>query len=52
MNPMQATVGSKGITECAVCRKEKPFEQMKVCMDYRQMHIYVCSHECMINFYK
>jgi hypothetical protein len=35
---------------CSVCGKES--DKMKVCMDSRQLHRYVCSSKCMIKFYE
>ena len=37
---------------CASCGIEQPASEMKVCMDSRQMHRYVCDSKCMIEFYK
>ena len=37
---------------CASCGKERSIHTMKVCMDSRQMHRYVCDQRCMIEFYK
>ena len=40
------------MSKCAACGKEKPWKEMLVCMDYRQMHRYVCNSKCMKAFYK
>lgn len=42
---------STKIVRCAACGKTKTFNEMKVCMDSRQMHRYVCDSKCMVAFY-
>ncbi len=40
------------LQKCANCGKEKSAKELSVCMDYRQMHRYVCDSKCMAQFYK
>lgn len=48
----QGKVDVTVMRKCASCGKEKPIEDMKICMDSRPMHRYVCDAKCMKDFYK
>ena len=36
----------------AICSKERPTSDMKVCLDKSQEPRYVCSNDCMTEFYR
>jgi hypothetical protein len=42
----------KETKKCPVCKTVRAVKKMSVCMDHRQMHIYVCDMKCMVKFYQ
>jgi hypothetical protein len=36
---------------CATCGREGDVSKMQTCIDWRQMHRYVCDAKCMKKFY-
>lgn len=52
LDTLRTLLRQAGLRKCANCGKEKPVQDMKACMDYRQMHIYVCDSKCMVSFYE